>query len=436
MQTPSIRRIRLGLALTLFLTLVLTACGSSSSSNGSSGSSKSAGGLTPGTVTLVALASDQPGLVQVIKDWEKIHPDIPIQGTYPVSGPNYTAVATQFAAGNGTDLVWLIAGAASPTSAQTFAKAGYLTDLSNESWVPTMYAPTKPQYSLNGKVYIRDGGLSPLAIMSYNKTYFKAHKLTPPTTFSQLLGMCRTISADGKIPISWGAGLQAVNINDTAVIAGNTVFSHDPNWVDQRTQGKTTFASTAGWGQALQEIVDMKNAHCFSPGAAGASLNQMISDFANGQAAMMFTYGGLDGNVLQLTPNLSIGMFALPAPSAADSRVTLQAAGGFGLNSKSNVKADAKAFLNFWSTPKEQKVFADLNNLISATQANTGSLSGIYTEIQPYFTDKKVLTDPTAKWPNTSFNTNAGASIQGLFTGQKTVPQVQSDMDKFFDATS
>lgn len=430
MHTPSIRPIRLGVALTLFVSLVLTACGSSPSSGGSSTS----GGLTPGTVTLVALASDQPGLVQVAKDWEKIHPDVKIQGTYPVAGPPYTAVATQFAAGNGADLVWLVAGAASATSAQAFAKAGYLTDLSSESWVPTMYPPTKPQYSLNGKVYVRDGGLSPLAIMSYSKAYFKAHKLAAPTTFSQLLGLCRTIAADGKVPISWGAGVQAVNSNDLAVMAGNAVFSHDPTWVEERIAGKTTFASTPGWGEALQQIVDMKNAHCFSPGAAGASLNQMISDFANGQAEMMFTYGGLDGNVLQITPDLSIGMFALPAASAGDSRVTLQAAGGFGLNVKSSVKADARAFLDFWSMPHEQKVFGDLNNLISADQASTAKVSGIYTEIQPYFTDKKVLVDPTAKWPNTSFNTNAGASIQGLFTGQRTVPQVLEDMDKFFDA--
>lgn len=431
MQRPSVRPTRLGLALGLAVSLVLTACGSASS-GGSSGTSS--GGLTPGTVSLVALASDQPGMVQVVKDWEKIHPDVKIQAKYPVAGTQYSAVATEFAGGNGEDLVWLIAGAASTTSAQAFAKAGYLADLSKESWVPSMYPPTKPQYSRDGKVYVRDGGLSPLAIMSYNKAYFKDHKLTAPTTFSQLLSMCRTISADHKTPISWGAGVQAVNTNDLAVMAGNTVFSQNPTWVEQRIAGKTTFASTPGWRESLQQIVDMKNANCFKSGAAGASLNEMISDFASGQAAMMFTYGGLDGNVLQLTPDLSIGMFALPAASAGNSRITLQAAGGLGLNAKSKVKADAKAFLDFWSTPQEQKVFAERNNLISANQASTGKVSGIYTDIQPYFTNNKVLEDPTAKVPNTSFNTNAGASIQGLFTGQKTVPQVLADMDKFFDA--
>ena len=37
-----------------------------------------------------------------------------------------------------------------------------------------------------------------------------------------------------------------------------------------------------------------------------------------------------------------------------------------------------------------------------------------------------------AMWPNTQMNTLTGTSIQGLFTGQKSVDDVLKDMDSYF----
>jgi len=415
----------------------VSACSSSSSPApaASGGSGGSSGGLTPGTLKLVSLASDQPGLDKVIADWQKVHPDIPVNATYLPAGDTYTtSVSTQFSGGNGADLVWLVAGGASPTSTQAFAKQGYLADLSGQKWTGSMYTPIKPLFELDGKVYVRDLGVSPLAIVNYNKDYFSKNNLTIPTTFPQFLALCKTISAKGMVPVSWAAQTEAVNSNDLAVLAGNTVFSGDPTWLADAKAGKTTFSKTPGWRTAVQQIADMKAANCFSPGVSGVALTQMISDFANQSAAMMFTYGGLDGNVLTQSPNLSIGMFPMPAPSAADTRITLQAAGGLGVDAKSARLADAEAFLDYISTPAEQATFATASNLISINQASTAALTGIYADIKAYFTGNKILADPTAQWPNTSFNTNTGASLQGLFTGQSTVDAVLADMDKFFAA--
>jgi raffinose/stachyose/melibiose transport system substrate-binding protein len=419
----------------------VSACSSSSSSpsssagGGSAASSTGSSSLTPATLKMTALQSDQPGLTQVINDWAKVHPDVTIQASYLPSGDTYNSqVTTQFSGGNGPDFIWLIGGGASPIGVQTFAKKGYLADLTNQSWVSSMYAPIKPLFQQDNKVYARDLGTSPLAIMNYNKTYFTQNNLQIPQTFPQLLSLCKTISAKGETPVSWGAATEAVNANDLAVIAGNTVFSTSPSWLTQALAGKATFTGTPGWRDAVQEIADMKSANCFSQGVGGVQLTQMISDFANGNTAMMFTYGGLDGNVLTLKPNLSIGMFPLPAPTAADTRVTLQAAGGLGINAKTAHLADAEAFLNFISTPTELATFAKLSNLISPSQAVSGDLTGIYGDIQSYFTDKKVISDPTALWPNTSFNTNTGASVQGLFTGQTSVSTVLQQMDQYFKA--
>jgi raffinose/stachyose/melibiose transport system substrate-binding protein len=430
-------RPRVKLMLTAMLAAAAaTACGSSASSSAPA-SNSAAGGLIPATLKLSALASDKPGMDKVIADWQAIHPDVKISATYlPAGDPYTTTVSTEFSGGNGPDLVWLVAGDASPTSAQVFAKNGYLADLSKQSWVNTMYPVTKPLFSYNGKVVVRDFGLQPLSLLNYNTAYFSQHGLQPPSTFAGLLAMCRTIAAQGKTPVAWGGASQPVNINNVVVLAGNTVLSADPAWLAQAIAGKTSFAATPGWTTALQEVVDMKNANCFSAGAGGESLNQMISDFAGGSAVMMFTTTGLIGNVLAIDPSLKIGIFAAPGPTTASTRLTTQAAGGLGVNAKTSNQADAEAFLAFASQPAEMAKETSANSVISPFDAASGDLTGLYASIKSYFTGHKVLADSTAQWPNTSFDTNAGASIQGLFTGQESVAQVIGSLDKFFTASS
>jgi raffinose/stachyose/melibiose transport system substrate-binding protein len=419
---------------------LVAGCSSSPASPGapspSGAASSGSSSLAPATLKLSSLQTYQPGMDRVVADFEKAYPQVKINVSYYQSGDPYTTtVSTQFSAGNGPDIVMMAGGRASPVSVTAFARAGYLADLSGQPWVAGMYAPTKSNFQFGGKVYARDLGLSPLAAISYNQDYFNRHHIAVPTTFAQLLGVCKTISAQGKVPISWGAGTQAVNSNNLVTIAGGTVFASDPGWLARAEAGRTTFASTAGWRDAVQEIADMKTANCFSPGVAGVPVAQMVSDFAGGSAEMMWTYGGSDGLVLQQTPGLKIGMFAPPAPDAADSRVTVQAYGALGVNAKSPSQAQAEAFLNFVSSPAELRAYCSLNQLISGTDAAAGRITGVYAGLKPYFTGNKVLGDPTAQWPSTSMNTNAGASLQGLFTGQKSVSQVLSDLDTYLKAS-
>ncbi len=249
-----------------------------------------------------------------------------------------------------------------------------------------------------------------------------------------MVELCKKISGMGKTPVSWGAGEVFVNINDVAVMAGNTVFSKIPDWLQQRLDGKTTFASTEGWRRALTQLTEMIDAKCFSPGAAGTSMADMISQFASGQTAMMFTYGGMAGLVLSQTPTMNMAQFPFPGDDAADTRITQQAAGGVAEWIKSPNKEAANTFLEFWSRPEEAQKFCDASQIMSPAQATSGETTGTYTELSEYYKGGKVIADTTAYWPNTSFNQKAGASIQGLFTGQKTVDQVLADMDTFFDA--
>jgi raffinose/stachyose/melibiose transport system substrate-binding protein len=388
-----------------------------------------------GTITLAMATTYKPGFDILIPNFNRIYPDIKVNPAYYVAGaPFATAVTTQFAAGNGTDLVWNTGARTGPTATWPFAGAGYLTDLSKRPWVKRMYPADKRQYTYKSKVYTYDFGLSILALPAYNKDFFAQNRLSVPKTFKQLLALCQTIAGLGKIPIAWAGGSAAVNTNNVVAMAASTVTGPDPKWLQKRLNHKTTFVGTPGWRRAVQMLVDMKANKCFGPGVEAVQIPQMQQQFASGQAAMMFTYAGLNAQVVAINPNLKIGLFPPPADITANTTLTVQASGGIGLNAKSSSKAAALVFLDFLGREKQQRLFAQINYLVSPFDALKGNLPGIYGSLKPWFSANKVVSTVTAEWPNTSMGSNTGASIQGIFTGQKSVDDVLKDMDKFFDA--
>jgi raffinose/stachyose/melibiose transport system substrate-binding protein len=390
-----------------------------------------------GTVSLAMATTYKPGFDILIPNFNRVYPNIKINPTYITSGPPFnTAVTTQFVAGNGSDLVWNTGARTGPTSVWPFAQAGFLADLSARPWVKRMYTADKAQYTYNGKVYAYDMGLSVLALPAYNKDFFSQNNLKVPTTFAQLLSLCQKIAGMGKIPIAWAGGSPPVNANNVVALAASTVVGPDPKWLYKRLHGQTTFASTPGWRRALQMLVDMKTNKCFGPGVEAVQIPQMQQQFASGQAEMMFTYAGLNAQVLTLNPKMNIGLFPPPADNAKNTTVTVQAAGGIGLNAKSSNKDAALTFLDFLGREKQQRLFAKINALISPYDALKGNLPGFYSDLKPWFGASKVVSTITALWPNTSMGTNMGTSIQGLFTGQKTVDDVLNDLDKFITGKS
>jgi raffinose/stachyose/melibiose transport system substrate-binding protein len=387
-------------------------------------------------LTLVALASARPGIDEAIAAFDDSQDAIDVEATYYEAGDAYTAaVPTQFAGGNGSDIVHVLSGHASPYSTTAFAAAGYLTDLSEEPWIDTMFPATRPLYEYEGAVYARDLGVAPLAVLNYNREFFEDHSLAVPEAFDELLELCGAIAETGTVPISWGGASPPVNANNVVTLAARTVLAEDPDWLSRRLAGETTFVDTPGWRAALDDFVAMIDAGCFSEGAAGMPLAEMVSQFAGGGAAMMYTTGMLNGQVLAQSPNLDIGMFPPPGHTPDTTRVMVQASGGLGVWSGSEHPEEARQFLQFISDEEVSRMLATGAQIIAPAEATRGELPGVYSELAPFFTEDTVLPDMTARWPNTQMNTLTGQTIQGLFTGQTTIDDVLAAMDDYFERT-
>lgn len=405
------------LAATAF---ALTGCG---------GGSSEGGGDT--TVSMAMLATYKVGFDTLIPEFEAANPGIKIQPNYYSAAVYAQTVPTQIAGGNGSDLIY-VGGGDAAESAKRLGEAGHLADLSGESWAGTVFEPTRAVYTVDDKLVARDLGMSTLATIEYDIDYFAQNGIEVPTDFDGLLDMCAALAAVGdRIPIAWGGGLPAVNYNNLVSIAGNTFLGDDPQWLDRLVAGDVTWSDTPGWREALDDIVAMRDAGCFSPDAASLSFDQMLAQLASGQAASMFTYGGLIASVQQQTPDLNVGIFAPPAEEAEDTWLTVQPAGGIGLWSNSQHADEAKLFLDYISGEEQQRALAETNVLISPSDATSGNVPEAYTGVADLFeSGRSIPSDVATLLPNLTEVTNViGASVQGLFTGQRTVDQVLSDMD-------
>lgn len=412
---------------------LLAACGS----GGGSGSGAAAGsggadapkGGSENTITIAVLAANEPGLNQVIEDFEAANPGVTVEPEYISDlGAYITNVPTRLTAGNSTDIVQLIAGSSGNISVIPNAEAGTILDLSDEPWVDDIYEEAKELFLYDGKAYAMDFGYCPLACLMINDDLFAENGLEAPKTFDELLHCVDVFKAAGIIPIAYAGGEVLVNANDVCVMVGNEVLSEDPAWFDKMLAGETTFGDTPGAVKAVEMFKQLYDAEAFSPGCAAITQSEMIASFASGEAAMIFTYGGNAGMVLDEDPSLNISEIPFPASSADKARIMVQASGGLAIASTCANVDLAKEFLRFMREPEEQAKFAEGASCISVAQIKEGKTEGIYAGLA----GTPFIGDFTAEWPNTTVGLQWGSDLQGLLTGQETVEDAVKAFDEYF----
>ena len=128
--------------------------------------------------------------------------------------------------------------------------------------------------------------MAPFGIFT-NDTMFKQLGLKVPETFSQLLDVCRKAKAAGTaaVVLAGGGTTNTSNLIDGLVVP--MVYGKDKKWTGKLKAGKVTFSGTSGWRRGLQRFVDMNEAGCFQPGAAGVTSGAAQALlFAQGQGLM------------------------------------------------------------------------------------------------------------------------------------------------------
>lgn len=408
-------------AIVVGLAALATSCG---------GQSKS-GEDSRARVELTLLASNavRPALERMITGFERANPDSRIKATFVPATQRNQLLLTQLKSGNAADIFVTSTGNFGPTS--PFQLGSQLLDLSGSSWIRDIPKPELEAVTYRGKVVAYPAFLTAAGVM-YNKDLFDQFGWRIPTTTTELLSLCRQIRAKGKTPmIVPGADTLA----QIALLSANEsyVFAGSPNWLDLRNAGKDRFVENADWRASLQSLLEMKDAGCFSPDAAGTTLAAAFQQMADGAAPMFAITTGQMGSVLAVDRRANLAMFPFPGATASDRFVGTAAGLTLGINAKTHHPEKAKSFLNFLAEPKQATLVAKLTGGISYRDASNGNLPDTWSLLAPLFKDGKFAPLWDVLPPNPNFFAYATTAMQGLLTEQLTVDQILRKFDELWD---
>jgi len=360
-------------------------------------------------------------------NFERANPGISIKLEFLAVQSYAPALLTQLQGGNGPDIMFMQGGSGQIHSVLNLAQGGRLSDLSSQPWTKRVPAPAKPLFKIGNKVYGLPLALVPTGLV-YNTDLFAQNGLKPPTTFAQLLTLCSKVKTLGKSPIVFaGATFDAGNLGQ--MIAASTVYAQNPNWNADRRANKTTFASTPGWRQALQRIVDMKNADCFAPSVSGLSLTGVFGTLGSGQALMWPGPSVAFAPIRAVAPNLNLASTPFPSATVKGTQAMAGYTDSLGVNAASPNKAAAIKFLTFIAREGQSRIYTKFNSAISLHDANVANIPPVVKGFTPFLKTNKYALYPNSSWPNPDVYAALGSGITGLMTGQTSVDSILTALD-------
>ena len=188
----------------------------------------------------------------------------------------------------------------------TFHKAGYLTDLSDQPFVASLFDNVKEIVSYDGKVVAL-----PLESLAwgylYNREIFADLGLAPPETLDEMEYVVETLKAHDVTPFllsfqeSWIPQLMM------ALSLGGTVTSEHPDFVEKMNKGEGSYREVADVFNIIDLIMANGTKRPFEVGSAAGS-----ADFANGKAAMWVQGAWMAESILKVNPDMQLGVAPLP----------------------------------------------------------------------------------------------------------------------------
>ncbi|TCL55870.1 raffinose/stachyose/melibiose transport system substrate-binding protein [Kineothrix alysoides] len=225
---------------------------------------------------------------------------------------------------------------------QTYANAGYLTDLTNEESIAKVYDNVKETVTVDGKVMgvpIESTAWSVL----YNKQMFEDAGITPPETLDELKAVCVALQEKGYTPFMLAFQEQWVPQLMTAVTLGGKTTGDIPDWLERMYKDEASYEEVREIFDVINLIMENGTKRAMEEGSeVGAA------DFANGAAAM-FVQGTWSANTIMTTnPDMQLGVFALPVNNNPEcTRINLATSTVLGVYANGLEKEVAIKFANY-----------------------------------------------------------------------------------------
>jgi raffinose/stachyose/melibiose transport system substrate-binding protein len=377
------------------------------------------------------LETDKPGVEALLAKLQTngltINPSYLGQDTYP------TTLTTQLRAGTAADTFGVLPGNGNNWCVEALGPSGYLADLSDEPWVAGLPASVVAPVSYQGHVQILpiSGGVFPVY---YNKSVFEKAGVTPPTTWTELLDICKKLKSAGVTPIALGNGELGVgSIFLTYQLAATLNYRTDPDWAKKRLDKSVTFANS-GWVQVFEKLQELQSNDVFNKSINGTSLDQALGMVATGKAAMVGAVAQQLGAIEAAGKPGAYGSFALPATDSADDTWIAAGSGmGYAVNAKGQGRAASMGVLRKMAKPENVAAFNKAIGGIPLLPATADAVPATLTPMLPYVKDNRTATYMDQLWPNGDVQAALFKGTQSFLGGDASIDDVLKGMDVAFD---
>lgn len=383
--------------------------------------------------TLTLASVDQGSVEDVIKAFEEANPGVKVNFTTSGADQYQQQIRTQLSSGTAPDVMSVWPGNGNPGTVHVLAGAGYLRDLSDQSWVakyPTVVSDVAQE---KGKTYDAIFGVNGIGAV-YNEEAMTKAGLTPPTTWTELLAFCRAAKEKGTPAFALGIQDNWVTQIVLYPLVATTVYSSDRDFDKKMAAGKASFASSP-WTTAVAKYVEMEQTGCFQDDPLGTSYEASQKLAATGE-----TLGIVQGNwVISLlkkqNPEGTFTLKPLPATDDPAQTVVPAAAGaGYGINAKAKNPTLALKFINFVMSPDGMNLFAKKQGGLPSLPDTGYAIDPSLTDLSTFINEDRTVPFMDQLWPNPKVQQTMFAGLQEIFSGQGTPEQMLASMDTDYKA--
>jgi raffinose/stachyose/melibiose transport system substrate-binding protein len=407
--------------------LALAACSTAPADSG--GPAPGASGAVSGTLSILYAKQFQSALEPVVKAFEQRYPGTKVDVNY-VSGDVGNLIGTQLQAGTVADVFITLPGPGGAMNVHTLAGQNRLLDLSDAPWAANIPKLWRNDMSYNGKTYAYPGTLQGLGAV-YNMTKLKELGLTAPTTWSQVLGFCKSATERGVYAYAQGfndpAGPQMMFL----ALSANLVYGPTPDFSTRLKEKKTTVPASP-WKQVMEKYKQLNDAGCFGKGTLGRTRDQGGQEVSAGKALGIVDVGAVLATLQQAAPKSEFTITPMPATdNPADTYFAALPGFTLAANAKAKNPAAAKAFLNLLAEPANISVYAkgyaSVPVIPAAGFTPPANLKSFNQAIAAGKASK------IADWPNPKVNEVAQQGVQAIFLGKDSVDEVLQKMQRAFE---
>jgi raffinose/stachyose/melibiose transport system substrate-binding protein len=419
-----LRRLGFLIAVPAIGALTLAGCG-----GGSGGSSGTAGGFSFTFPT----ATNQESPYETLAKKYSQETGVKIEIKKLPNDSYGLTLRTQLQGGNAADLMVVSPGRGQDQAALPLAEAGYLEPL-NEKSAAAVPDEIKSLFAIDGKVYAQPTDLVPVG-MAWNSGAASQANANYPEDFDDVRPLCSELTQDRKSFIALAGsvppnpGLMALSISATRV------YAETPDWNKQRADHKVTFADSEGWQDTLQTIVDMNEADCFQPGAAGGGFDAITAGITQGTSLGAFVPGGAARELMNATPSLKLEIRAFPPASGTKQYMLASPNYALSIHAKAGdaQQKAAQDFLNWLAEPDNAAEFTKIEGQVPITGVENAELEPQYAPVKDLLVKGEYSPLPTLEWPNPAVYDALAKGVQGLISGQGDVRSVLEAADKAWD---